>query len=312
MRIGKLHLIWIVSIVTAVFAAQSTGASGLEDFHSKRSASGPYIILYHPRIEKMADEIEILLVESAEGIAGELGLETIDTIRVFLVPDEDDYRQLHRLVLPEWGVAFSEIRQQILGVNTAAVLQSPRPLRIVIRHELSHLLLAQRVGAVRVPLWFMEGLAILQASEWGFKERWKLAAAVWSGRAPDLEDLVRSFPTRVDDAGLAYSVSFFAVDELLRGRPEDLITLTAFIRDLGDFDEAFQKTFGESTESFAARVHALLSKKYRTTGGLIRTTPYWLILALLFVTAYFIKRFRNARKLKKWERSEASAQDGLF
>jgi len=311
-RIERLNAIWIATLLVMLFAAQNVAADGLENYRSKRSASGPFVILYHPRIENMAKEVETLLAASAGGIAGELGLETIDTIRVFLVPEEEDYRRLHRLILPEWGVAFSETRQQILGVNTAAVLRSPRPLRVVIRHELSHLLLAQRVGSVRVPLWFMEGLAMLQANEWGFKERWKLAAAVWSDRAPDLGDLVRSFPTRVDDAGIAYSVSFIAVGELLHDRPEDLITLTAFIRDLGDFEEAFEKTFGESTESFAARVHTLLTKKYRTAGGLIRTTPYWLILALLVITVYFVKRFRNARKLKEWERSEASGRGASF
>ena len=284
--------------------ARVSAAGERSEYRTMRHTGSPFVIHYPSGKMRMAQTIEELLTSSAYEIASEIGLGRIDTIDVFLAADERSYREIHGGGVQEWSVAYSDIKNQVLGMRTDAVLQSARPLKVVIRHELSHLLLAQRVGGVRCPTWFVEGLAMVQSDEWTFSDYWRLVNLVWRRELPYLDELEGVFPRLPRDASLAYGLSYLAVKELLRERREDLITLTAFVRDLGSFEAAFFFTFGESPEDFSIRFHILVSRRYGKVGVAMQTAPYWLILTLLFILAYTIRRFRNRRKLREWERME--------
>jgi len=260
----------------------------------------------------MAEEVEKLLEESAAEMAGRLGLEKIATIRVYLASGEEMYRILHEGKIPDWGAAFSELASQTLGINVDLVLRSPRPLTIVVRHELSHLLLAQRVGNAPVPTWFMEGLAMIEAHEWTFSDEWHFMTMIGRRNLPYLEQLNGPFPGPADEASLYYGLSYVAVEELLRDRPDALMTLTAFLRDTGDFNGAFMSTFGQTPYDFGSRLYVATYKKYKTPGVILNAAPYWLGFALLFVAVYAVKRVRTRRTLERWEEDEARRSRFLY
>lgn len=270
------------------------------DFTTKVAHHVPLRLHYPSHLARMAGAVEEIVDQALWEIAGELGLEAIDTIHVMLAPDDESYRRLHQGLLPEWSAAFSDRRFQVIGINVPAVLRVPRPLKTVVRHELSHLLLAQRLAGTPCPRWFVEGLAMIHSHEWSFSDQWNLMQAVWRKRMPYLDELAGPFPASPDEAALAYRISFVAVDMLFRDRQQDLVTLTAFTRDLGDFDRAFLSTFGETTDEYSARLYSLLSTKYRPASAFVQSAPYWLGLALLFIVAYVIKRRRGRKKLEEW------------
>jgi hypothetical protein len=302
------HAILAAGVISLCCAWPAWIAAGRDHGSERtiRSSCGAFIIRYPARLDAMAGTVEEFLCESTGTIASMLGLGSIDTITVLIAPGIEGYRRLHGGRLPDWSAAYSDIDAQVLGLNSRAVVGMRRPIRIVIRHELSHLLLAQRVGGVRCPTWFLEGLAMMQSGEWGFGDEWRLASRITRGEIPYLEDLEGPFPVDADDAAFAYGISYIAVQELLRERGGDLITLTAFIRELGDFDEAFATTFGESPAHFDGRLHVILYERYRNVGALIRTAPYWPLAALLFLCAFLVRRHRNRRRLEEWERREAN------
>lgn len=301
-------VIVLVGVISLCHAPPAGAAAGSDHDSERtiRSSCGAFVIHYPARLDAMAETIEGFLCESAGAVASTVGLESIDTITVLIAPDIEGYRHLHGGRLPDWSAAYSDIHAQVLGLNSRAVIGMRRPIRILIRHELSHLLLAQRLDGIRCPTWFLEGLAMMQSGEWGFGDEWRLARRVVAKDIPYLEDLEGRFPDDADDAAFAYGISYIAVQELLDERTDDLITLTAFIREFGDFDEAFATTFGESPEHFDGRLHIILYKRYRNAGTLIRTTPYWPLLALLFLLAFLIRRYRNRRRLEEWKRREAN------
>jgi len=270
-------------------------------------ADGLFRIRHPEGMERMAETVRRLLEESAGDIAFELGLNEIDTIIVYLARGDEDYEELHGAVLPEWSSAFSDPLAQVMGINAEAVLRAPRPVRTVIRHELSHLLLAQRVEGVRCPSWFMEGLAMMQSREWTFSDHWGLMNSVWKKNIPYLEDLEGPFPRKDSEASLAYRISYAAVEELLAERKGALVTLTAFTRDLGDFDRAFLLTFGESVDHYSARFHVMITGRYRTIGTFVQSMPYWSGAAVLFLIAYTVKRIKNRRRLRQWETDDTDA-----
>jgi hypothetical protein len=279
---------------------------------SLRTPDGSFVIYYPQRLEPMAREIERDIEASAPGMARDLGLDSIRTIRVYIAPDDDSFAYLHRRRLPEWGAAFSDLDSQVLGIHAMLVVRTPRPLGVVVRHELSHLLLSQRVEGVRVPTWFMEGLAMRQSGEWDFSESWTFMSLAARRKMPYLLDLGGAFPGPREDAALAYGMSYVAVDELFRERPDALATLTAFMRDRRDFDGAFATTFGRTPAEFAAAVAVTVYKKYRLPGTIMNAAPYWAVFALLFVVIYVIKQSRARRKVAAWERSEARRHPTLF
>jgi hypothetical protein len=292
-------------------AVASSHATDMAGYETRRCAEVPFIVVYPPRLAKMTDAVERILTDSFEGMARAVGLEAIDTVTVYIAGDGEIYRRLHGGLVPEWGVAYSRWGRREMGIDAGAVLRTPRPLKIVIRHELSHILFTERVGGARCPTWFVEGLAMLQSHEWGFDDQWGLVNAVWSKDLPGVEDLGGRFPGNPQKAVLAYRLSYYAVEELLRGRPEDLVTLTSFIRDLGDFDRAFVLTFGESPLEYSMRLHVLMVNRYGAAAALIRSMPYWGILSVLLVLAYLLKRMRSRRKLREWESAEEGSV-GLF
>ena len=251
-------------LITAIFLTMffSTALQGKEEVETRSVSGAPFIIVFPPRLKPMADRVARILHQSYWDIAGEVGLERIDSVTIYIAGDRDTYRRYHDGLVPEWGVAYSRWHGREIGIDAGAVLSQPRPLEVVIRHELSHIVLAERIGGVPCPRWFVEGLAMLQSSEWTFEDQWGLVRSIGRESLPSLEDLEGPFPRNPRDAILAYRVSYYAVDELLGDRQGELVTLTAFIRDLGSFDEPFTLTFGESPGDYSARLHVLMLKRY--------------------------------------------------
>lgn len=276
-----------------------------ESYRTAVSRSGTFVLHYAEGLSKPAREIEMLLEESAAGIARDLGLEDIRPIQVYLVSDEKAYARLHGGRIPEWGVAFADLNRGLLGVNVELVSRDPGSFGEVARHELSHLLLGQRVGNAAMPTWFMEGLAMVQERGWDFGDEWSFMMTAGRVNLPYLEELRGAFPRTADEAAMSYGLSYIAVAELLRGRPGAVITLTSFLRDTGDFNAAFVSTFGLTTYDFGSKLYVSVHRRYKIPGTLLNAAPYWAGLALLFVAVYLIKRYRNRRKLERWAEEEA-------
>ncbi len=269
------------------------------------AGSGSFIIFYPSHLEKLARETGALLEESSGEIARELGLESIAAVKVVIASDMKAYELLHGGAIPEWGIAFADVENQVLGVNADLVAREPRRFSAVVRHELSHLLLAQRVGGARMPAWFMEGLAMTQAGEWGFSDEWRFMTMAGRRDLPYLEELRGQFPRSASRAALSYGMSYFAVRKLLGGRTGALVTLTAFIRDSGDFESGFESAFGQTAYDFAGKLYVEIDGRYKTAGTILNAAPYWAGAALVFVAVYLVKRARSRRRLERWEEEEA-------
>ena len=152
---------------------------------------------------------------------------------------------------------------------------------------------------------------MVQSREWTLSDQWNFLLAVWQKNCPFLEDLNYSFPS--GNRKIAYMLSYFAVRELLSERRDDLITLTAFTRDLGKFRRAFFLTFGETVEDFSIRIDVIIKDKYRNVLFLAASAPFWSAMVMLFIAAYLFKRHRTRKKLREWEEREGElmAENGF-
>ncbi len=305
MSMAKRYVPLAAFIFIALFSRGPAGAADRVAFDEagyqvRKASCGPFFIHFSERTSRISLEVEKLICESAGDIACEIGLAGPGAIHIYIVPDRSEFDLLSGGAIQEWGEAYSDLGRMLMGIDAVAVLRSPRPLKTVIRHELSHLLFSQKVRGARCPAWFMEGLAMRQSREWTLIDQWNFATSIWSGRLPDLENLEGTFPRSANEASAAYRLSYAAVEELLRENPGDLVTLISFISDLGDFDRAFLLTFGKSPGDFTAGYHMRLEKKYGNAGALLHSSPFWISVVLLFLVAYAARRIRNRRRLREW------------
>ncbi|MBN1884464.1 MAG: hypothetical protein JW876_02925 [Candidatus Krumholzibacteriota bacterium] len=288
------------AILLAVLAGPAAGEEVLR---------GENVVVRYPANRRaLAEETVRIVVAEAPGIAEAIGLARPGAIVVDIAGDTEHYRRLHRGILPEWSAAFSRIDRGEIGLDASRLADGPRSLSTILRHEIAHVLFAQRTGGAACPTWFLEGVAMRLSREWGFGEQLRLARLLWRYEPPLVDELEGRFPRPADEASLAYGLSYLAVMELLNDRPDDLRTVAAFIEKTGDFDEAFASTFGEPVDAFALRLDAVVRKRYRTGGAFVSSASWWTPLAFLFLLAWAVRRRRNRRRLAAWEADEAAAR----
>ncbi len=181
-------------------------------------------------------------------------------------------------------------------VDVERATQAWNSLETVIPHELSHLLFAEKVGPVPMPIWFLEGLAKWQADEWSMVDSWQLMNAVWSNQAPKLWQIQNKYPEGENRARDAYRVSYEAFTFLLGKRMDQLPVFLDKLTLERDYNAAFQAVFNESPAMFYTRFHDHLEARYHSPLLLFQTGPLFSVLAVVFMivsgSLYFRKRLR--------------------
>ncbi|MFQ5510973.1 MAG: hypothetical protein ACE5EO_03905 [Candidatus Krumholzibacteriia bacterium] len=277
----------------------------------KRLDRYPVTVEYFPEDKKVADKVAAICRHAIPELAHELGLTSISGFRVLLIADMERFQAQQGIRLPSWGVAFALMDGQIMLVDVERATSAWNTLEKVIPHELSHLLVAQRVGGVRMPTWFVEGLALWQAHEWSLLEHWRLMESVWANRAPGLGQIVSSLPEAEGRARDAYRVAYTGFTERF-GKEVD--TLPLFLGEVireGDFSAAFERFWSENEHLFYARFDRSLQRRYQSWLLLFQTGPLFSIVAVLFLFVFLRVKLRERRKLKRLERMERGlAVDG--
>jgi hypothetical protein len=262
-------------------------------------SSFPVRIHYDEGDERVARKIGEICEEDLSRLASQLGLAEIAPFEVEVTDRISRYRDHFGADLPTWGVAFAMMYEQRMVVDVARATRAWNSLETVIPHELSHLLVAQRIGRVTLPIWFLEGLAQWQADEWSLVDGWQLMNAVWSGKAPKLWQLQNRYPAGEEAARAAYRLSYVAFTDLFKDRSGDLGAFLEEVRRRGGFEEAFVSFFGEYPASFYGRFHNELEAKYHSRLLVFQTGPLFSILAAAFVFLAIRYHLRKKRRLRE-------------
>jgi len=168
-------------------------------------------------------------------------------------------------------------------------------------HELAHIYLRTALDGRSVPRWFNEGFAMLVASE-QVGERLKTAmGAAATGSYIPLERLVDSFPVDPPTVHLAYAQSMLFVRYLHHHGGRDAIpSLLTEVRAGMPFDLAFNRVFDGSVSAWWDRFEDTLDPASALLWILSSTAVLWVLVTLLFLYAYLVKRRRVALKRQAW------------
>ncbi len=295
--------------VVAVVPAAGRAADKTE--LTRSLAPLPVTIRYENRYGRVADKVSDICRSEIPRIASELGLSTIAPIEIVVTADARSYDASLQQEMPTWGIAFAILEEQRILVDVNRATRSYNSLDEVVPHELSHLLVYQRVPRVRFPIWFLEGLAQWQAREWSLVDSWQLMNAVWSGDSVRLSAMSWFYPAGEQQAQVAYRVAYAAFTELFNDVGFDkLPEFLAEVDRTKDFTEAFKDYWGFSVDEYDAYFRNELEKRYHSKLLLFQDEPLFAFAAVLFLAVILRHYFRRRRRYREMEAEEATGFPG--
>lgn len=272
----------------------------------RRALSDPPLLLSaQAGLEGFLDQLARIAPPAARDICSQLGLTQPQPVEI-VVLHATAFATWARGFAPEWGVGIAIWPGGPIVLDAAATSAGAKPLEVILRHELSHVYLGQRVAGAQLPQWFVEGLAQRQASEWAWTDTFALVRAAALRRLPRLSRLEWGFPAHGGAAQLAYALSMHAVGELEHRL--GTAGFTAFLEDLragADFDEALQRRAGVGTDRFDREVSAALAGRFGWLGILASLPNLFAVMTVLFLAAVARAYIRRRRRAAELEREEA-------
>ncbi len=263
----------------------------------------PVTIHYEPRYSRVAERVDAVARENLPRLMSELGLARMSPIEIVVTAHARDYDASLSPELPNWGVAFAILEEQRILVDVQRATRAYNSLDEVVPHELSHLLVRQKVPHARLPIWFSEGLAQWQAREWSLVDSWELMQGVWTGSAPRIEDLGAQYPADETRAQSAYRISYAAFTDLFSGLGFQVLPeVLGSVEQKGRFSEGFLAYFGFSTTDYAAYFHDEIERRYKSKALMFQSGPLFGFAALVFVAVivrYTLKRRRKYQQLEE-------------
>ena len=229
-------------------------------------------------------------------------------VLIALAPDAVRFRLWAGTAAPEWGaaLAFPESRRIIMQ-GRAAGSDAGDPQE-VLRHELAHLALHERLGD-RPPRWFDEGYASVAAREWRREDVLAANVALALRGAPSLHQLDEGFAGGAVAAQSAYALSYRAVTELAALDPDRGLTLLfEYWTRSPSLDVAIRRAFGLTLSGFERQFQSRTMRRYGGLALFADLSLLLLALSILLLPLVVARRMRVRRRLRVLLAADAAAE----
>lgn len=232
-----------------------------------------------------------------------LGHSLSKSILIILTNSDEQFKQLTRNGIPEWGAAVATRNN---------IIVTPLPgrkhnLNRILAHEIVHIVINDAAGEMFVPRWFHEGCAQNLSGEWGIRSRLYM---VWKVNRKDLltfDDIQNMFSSGMTDAALAYDQSMLAIRHLVFKNGRDVLQgIINSMKKGNEFALAFYNATGLWPSEFERDYLINIRKTYGKKSLYTLIPGTWTLILIIAAIAYFVKRRRNKRLLQQWEVVEAA------
>lgn len=178
-------------------------------------------------------------------------------------------------------------------------------LEDVLRHEVSHVLIARAAGGRDVPRWFHEGLSVAVERPWDFEDRSRLAWELIAGPRLRLREIDAMFEAGQAAQSRAYTLSAAFVHDLIREHgataPAAILRL---VRDDVPFERAVVTVAGRTLngveDEFWNRQRVwTVWVPFFTSGD-----AFWLLVIGVATLAVLVRRRRRAENRRRWDDEE--------
>jgi len=230
----------------------------------------------------------LAIAELADGAGPWPGIPGLPTrpIRIVLAGTDERFDSLTRGRLPDWGGGAAFPRSNTI------VLKLQGDVRRVLRHELAHLILHEKVS--RLPLWFDEGYAARAAGEWDRLQALRVNWALLTGFTPTLRQLNSDLRSGAARAETAYALATTAVLMLERlGGERGLRPLLTNLAESPDFDRSLRITYQITLGQFEELWRQELRRRYGWILLFSSLTVFWAVLGIVLLSLWWWRRRRD-------------------
>ena len=263
---------------------------------------------YPERFAPAVDELQAGARLAMFKVVGGLGIEEMPTVDVWVLPELDDYFELHGLESrpPGYAVGLSlSDRHTVLLLHGLGPDRQPVDLEKTLAHELAHVGVDVARRGHHVPRWFNEGAAVVLAEEWTLERAELVGRMAALGKLLQFRYLDTRFPPHQDHVSLAYAQSAHFVRMMQQEYGKQVIArVLAQVRQGTHFPLAFEAVTGERLRDVEGRWSHELADGSSVFGALADGQVLFFGASLLFLLAFLIKRRRAHRRLADMEREE--------
>lgn len=257
-----------------------------------------------PELAATARELEGLAPDALEPALRVTGAQgPFAPIVVVLAPEESDLARFQ----PSWIAGYADGARGVVVLIPARRDRYPdQGLVPLLRHEVTHVLVARAAGGRPVPRWFNEGLALAAGREWELGDRARVALAVLTGDRLPLARLDAAFGGGESEVQAAYALAGDVVRELL-ARSGDAAGAAILARVAAGerFEDAFRVATGVALAEFERDYWQRRTLWDRWIPVASSSVVLWGGIAFLAIAAFRRRATRDAERLRAWEREEA-------
>jgi hypothetical protein len=192
-----------------------------------------------------------------------LGLEVTFIPSILLIRDTQTFR---KMAGGDFVVAFAVPKENLMVIDHSRMTLNPFSLRVIMKHELCHLLLHHYLKGHRIPRWFEEGIAQWVSEGIGemimdYKKP-RLNEAVLAGRIIPMRALSDFFPADRESLTLAYEQSRSFVSYMIdRYGFESILNILEAVREGHAWEDAVRGAVGISSLDLEAGWRNHLKKR---------------------------------------------------
>lgn len=250
--------------------------------------------------------LQHLIIDNLLKLSNEFGIVEKKSFQIFITNELTEFNRLSSGPIPEWGIAVAKSNPSriiIKGPKLSNISYSR--LKQVLIHELYHLYFFRKKGNTYVPSWFSEGLASNWAKEFDLNKKILISSALWNKKIFPLFKLKEFNQFNRQNAHLAYAQSSAAIDAIRFFYQDSiLINLVNNLKYITDFDSLFIDLTKDNQAEFLIKYENFLNENYRWMFLLKTSNLIFIIMPLLVIIGYLIKRRHNKITIKNWEKEE--------
>jgi len=230
---------------------------------------------------------------------------TRNTIKIYFPASETEFDKITGGKLPEWSgaVAISENRVIIIKPQ---LFSDKNDEFITIKHELVHIVIADKYLENNLPLWLNEGLATyLSNNVTALNEVHKISNAIAANAIFDLRKINEMMLLNTASANLAYLEAKIAVEFMIQ--QIGINNLPVFLDDLNkskNADKVFRDYLGYDLIDFEYYWYNYMKEKYQGIFAFNFDNIIWYALIIIVFIAFIVVKMRNYRKKKSWVEEE--------
>ena len=258
----------------------------------------------HPEDRTVAQYTIDIIFDALPDIEKQYGLQQKKLITILIAGTNTEFANLTQNQIPDWGTGAADPQRSVIYLKSPRISDSGREFSAILLHELSHVLLGQVDVNRTVHRWFDEGLAMNVAREGNFWDTWQLIRAVQTDQLIYLQHIDQVLRFQKTKAALAYQESRRAVDMLSQVFGTDVYETIVHKMESGlvwsdAFEQATQMPIGAYETLFLDDLH----QRYRWFFILDFPVNFSIILVVLFLAAFVMKRRQAKKQMEIWEGS---------